>query len=280
MLFTTFSFLLFLLTVLVLFYVLPRPYRRYLLLAASLFFYMAWKAKFVVLILGLITVDYLAALWISRPEGTQRRVALLASLAANVGMLGWFKYANFARETWLQLLHPGAAITPLDIILPLGISFHTFQSISYVVDVYRGEQEVVTSYVDYALFVAFFPQLVAGPIVRAREFFHDYWNWKAPTGAEWQQGVATILTGFVKKLIFADQFSLVADQYFNNPSALPGVVPAWTGTSRSRCRFSSISPATRISRSVWLCCLAFIFPRTFAGLIYRRASRSSGDAGT
>src|SRR5580658_3864194 len=123
MLFTTFTFLGFLVVVLALFYVLPQRWRRYLLLAASLIFYMAWRAKFVVLILGLITVDYLAALWISRREGASRRVALIVSLAANIGMLGWFKYANFAREIWTQLLHPGAASSPVDIILPLVISF-------------------------------------------------------------------------------------------------------------------------------------------------------------
>src|ERR1700722_19911718 len=134
MMFTTFSFLGFLLVVLVLFYVLPRMYRRHLLLAASLFFYMAWNAKFVVLILALITVDYFAARWISRREGTERRVALVVSLAANIGMLGWFKYANFARDTWMHLFHAGLTVQPLDIILPLGISFHTFQSISYVID--------------------------------------------------------------------------------------------------------------------------------------------------
>jgi alginate O-acetyltransferase complex protein AlgI len=246
-----------------LFYILPRPARRYLLLAASLFFYMAWRAKFVILILGLITVDYSAALWISRRQGAQRRMALMLSLAANVGMLGWFKYANFARETWLHLLHPHAPVTPLDIILPLGISFHTFQSISYVVDVYRGEQEVVTSYVDYALFVAFFPQLVAGPIVRAREFFHDFWNWRPPTGAEWQQGVATILTGFVKKLIFADQFSLVADRYFTSPAALPGLLPAWTGTVAFALQiFFDFSGYTDIAIGVALL-FGFHFPENF-----------------
>jgi alginate O-acetyltransferase complex protein AlgI len=180
-----------------------------------------------------------------------------------VGMLGWFKYANFARETWLHLLHPHATVTPLDIILPLGISFHTFQSISYVIDVYRGEQEVVTSYVDYALFVSFFPQLVAGPIVRAREFFHDFWNWRAPTGAEWQQGVATILTGFVKKLIFADQFSLVADQYFTNPAALPGLLPAWTGTIAFALQiFFDFSGYTDIAIGVALL-FGFHFPENF-----------------
>src|SRR4051812_23124585 len=137
MLFTTFTFVGFLLIVLSLFYMLPQRYRRYLLLAASLLFYMAWNVKFVLLILGLITVDYFAALWISRRDGASRRTALLVSLAANIGMLGWFKYANFFRETLIHLFHSGAPVQPLDIILPLGISFHTFQSISYVIDVYR-----------------------------------------------------------------------------------------------------------------------------------------------
>ncbi len=263
MLFTTFTFLGFLVVVLVLFYVLPERWRRYLLLAASLVFYMAWRAKFVVLILGLITVDYFAALWISRREGASRRLALVVSLAANIGMLGWFKYANFARETWNQLVHPGLAFGPLDIILPLGISFHTFQSISYVIDVYRGEQTVVTSYIDYALFVSFFPQLVAGPIVRAREFFHDFYHWKAPTGAEWQQGVATILTGFVKKLVFADQFALVADSYFGNPAALPGLAPAWTGTIAFALQiFFDFSGYTDIAIGVALL-FGFHFPENF-----------------
>jgi alginate O-acetyltransferase complex protein AlgI len=143
------------------FYVLPHSARRYLLLGASLAFYMAWNPKYVVLILGLITIDYAAALWIAGREGWDRRIALLVSLCANIGLLGWFKYANFLRDTWLRLLHPGVSIQPLDILLPLGISFHTFQSISYVVDVYRGEQAAIRSYADYALFVAFFPQLVA-----------------------------------------------------------------------------------------------------------------------
>src|SRR5580700_11442165 len=105
MLFTTFTFLGFLVVVLALFYLLPQRFRRYLLLAASLVFYMAWRAKYVVLILGLITVDYFAAQWISRREGASRRMALVVSLAANIGMLGWFKYANFARETWSHLSH-------------------------------------------------------------------------------------------------------------------------------------------------------------------------------
>jgi alginate O-acetyltransferase complex protein AlgI len=230
MLFTTFQFAIFLAVVLALHYALPKPARRYLLLAASLYFYMAWNAKFVVLILLLITIDFFAAKWIRSRTGPARRMALLLSLAANVGLLGWFKYANFFRETWLNVVHPGVPVVPMDIILPLGISFHTFQSISYVIDVYRGEQAVIESYVDYSLFVAFFPQLVAGPIVRAKEFFHDYFNWSAPTAQEWHQGVYFILTGLVKKMVFADRFAMVADAYFANPQAVPGLLQAWSGT--------------------------------------------------
>jgi len=263
MLFTTLNFVVFLAIVLSLFYLLPRPARRYLLLASSLFFYMAWNAKFVVLILGLITIDYFAALWIIHKRGHARRMALLVSLCANVGLLGWFKYANFFRETFLHVLHPGMAVQPLDIILPLGISFHTFQSISYVIDVYRGEQPAITSYLDYALFVAFFPQLVAGPIVRAKEFFVDYFNWRAPTGEEWQRGVAMILTGFVKKLICADQFASVADRYYSNPQALPGLLPAWSGTIAFGLQiFFDFSGYTDIAIGVALL-FGFHFPENF-----------------
>ncbi|MCU1329542.1 MAG: rane bound O-acyl transferase, family protein [Bryobacterales bacterium] len=230
MLFTTLQFAIFLAVVLGLHYALPKPARRYLLLAASLYFYMAWNPKFVVLILLLITIDFFAAKWIVSRAGPARRMALMLSLAANIGLLGWFKYANFFRETWLNVAHPGAPVVPMDIILPLGISFHTFQSISYVIDVYRGEQAVIESYVDYSLFVAFFPQLVAGPIVRAKEFFHDYFNWSAPTAQEWHQGVYFILTGLVKKMVFADRFAMVADAYFANPQAMPGLLQAWSGT--------------------------------------------------
>ena len=257
MLFTTLNFAVFLLVVLSLFYLLPRPARRYLLLAASLFFYMAWNVKFVVLILGLITIDYFAALWIVHKQGHARRTALLVSLTANIGLLGWFKYANFIREAFLPHSQP------LDIILPLGISFHTFQSISYVIDVYRGEQPAIKSYVDYALFVAFFPQLVAGPIVRAKEFFLDYFNWQPPTAEEWQRGVAMILTGLVKKLICADQFASVADAYYANPQALPGVLPAWSGTIAFGLQiFFDFSGYTDIAIGVALL-FGFHFPENF-----------------
>jgi alginate O-acetyltransferase complex protein AlgI len=263
MLFTTLNFVVFLAVVLALFYTLPQRARPGLLLASSLFFYMVWNAKFVVLILSLITIDFFAALWIVHKRDHQRKVALLISLGANIGLLGFFKYTNFLRETFFAVIHPGLPVRPLDIILPLGISFHTFQSISYVIDVYRGEQPAIRSYVDYALFVAFFPQLVAGPIVRAREFFHDYFNWKRPTAEEWQRGFALILTGYVKKLIFADRFALVADGYYGNAQSMPGALPAWTGTIAFALQiFFDFSGYTDIAIGVALL-FGFHFPENF-----------------
>jgi alginate O-acetyltransferase complex protein AlgI len=222
MLFTTWAFWIFLFAVLGLFYLSPRPARRYVLLAASFYFYMAWNPRFVLLLLTLITVDYFAAGWIESRTGAPRHAALVLSLAANLGFLAYFKYTNFL----LSIFRPSAH--PLDIILPLGISFHTFQSISYVVDVYRGKQERIRSYTDYALFVAFFPQLVAGPIVRARNFFDDLFHWHPPTHEEFQRGATLAVFGLAKKLICADRFALVSDQYFNAPAA--GFLPALTGT--------------------------------------------------
>ena len=117
----------------------------------------------------------------------------------------------------------------LEIVLPLGISFHTFQSMSYVVDVYRGQQPAVRNPIDYALFISFFPQLVAGPIVRARNFFRDLWGWQPPSPDDVSRGVFLIALGLTKKMAFADQFAKVANGYFGAVAAHPGALAAWSG---------------------------------------------------
>src|SRR5262249_14899051 len=153
------------------------------------------------------------------------------SLAANLGFLGFFKYYNFAAANivWLAGKPPDAFA--LNILLPLGISFHTFQSISYVMDVYRGQREPIRNLRDYALFISFFPQLVAGPIVRAWQFFGDLYNWRTPSSAEVQRGVLLVILGLTKKLALADQFALICDSYFADVTAKPGLLTAWTGTA-------------------------------------------------
>lgn len=229
MLFNTPQFFGFLAVVLALFYLLPRGARKYLLLAASYFFYMSWIPKFIALLLVLTLIDYTAALWIERSASPRaRKLALIVSLGANLGLLGFFKYYNFFASNIATLTGRPATAFAMSIILPLGISFHTFQSMSYVVDVYRREQKPIRNLVDYALFIAFFPQLVAGPIVRAREFFVDLYEWRRPTTAEVSHGALLVLLGLAKKVAVADRFALVADSYFNNVHAAAGMVSAWT----------------------------------------------------
>ncbi|MCE5309767.1 MAG: MBOAT family protein [Acidobacteriales bacterium] len=229
MLFNTAQFFLFLAVVLVLFYTFPHRWRRVLLLAASYWFYMSWNAKFLLLLLTLTAIDYTAGLWIARSEGRRRKLLLILSLASNLGFLGVFKYYNFLADNLVALLGMAPHSLFLDIVLPLGISFHTFQSMSYVVDVYRREQAAITNPIDYALFIAFFPQLVAGPIVRAREFFGDLFNWKPPSGEEVLRGSLLILLGLTKKMALADQFALISDAYFKNVAGNPGMLTAWSG---------------------------------------------------
>src|ERR1039457_442008 len=230
MLFNTTQFFLFLAVVLVLFYTAPRPWRKYLLLAASYYFYASWNAKFILLLLTLTAIDYGAGRWLERvAPGPRRQGALIFSLAANLGFLGFFKYYNFLAANLALAMGRPAHSFFLEIVLPLGISFHTFQSMSYVVDVYRGQQPAVRNPIDYALFICFFPQLVAGPIVRARDFFRDLWGWQPPSPGDVSRGVFLIALGLTKKMAFADQFAKVANGYFGAVAAHPGAPAAWSG---------------------------------------------------
>src|ERR1700722_5005115 len=231
MLFNTPQFFAFLAIVLLLFYCAPRSWRKYILLAASYFFYMSFIPKFILLLLTLTAIDYTAARWISATQSARsRKTALVISLAANLGLLGFFKYYNFFAANIAHLFHKPSNAFALSIILPLGISFHTFQSMSYVIDVYRKEQEPIRNPIDYALFISFFPQLVAGPIVRAREFFGDLYAWRRPTTAEASQGILLLLVGLAKKTVMADQFAQIANAYFQDAAKHPGMLSAWSGT--------------------------------------------------
>ncbi len=200
--------------------------RRTILLTASYLFYASWNPAFLPLLWALTAIDYAAARWL---EVRRERWALIASLGANLAFLAFFKYYNFGASIAAQLLGRPASAFALDIVLPLGISFHTFQSISYVVDVYRGRQRAVTNVLDYALFIAFFPQLVAGPIVRAREFFGDLLPWRVPTREEMARGAFLCVLGLTKKMALADNFARVSDAYF---AELPsGLLTAWGGAA-------------------------------------------------
>lgn len=230
MLFNTAHFFVFLALVLAVFYASPRALRKYVLLAASYFFYASWNYRFIPLLLTLTVADYTAGIWLERvTPGPRRKAILILSLCANLGFLGFFKFYNFLGDNFALLLAKPAHSFFLNIVLPLGISFHTFQSMSYVVDVYRGEMQAVRDPIDYALFICFFPQLVAGPIVRARNFFQDLWNWQPPSSEDVSRGLLLLGLGLTKKMAFADQFAKVANDYFSNVPANPGMPTAWSG---------------------------------------------------
>jgi alginate O-acetyltransferase complex protein AlgI len=230
MLFSTPQFILFLAVVLAAFYLLPKPARKYLLFFSSYFFYAYWNVKFVPLLLTLTFIDYCAGIWLERVRPSRKRFVLILSLCANLGFLGFFKYYNFLGENLARLIGSPPRSFWLDIVLPLGISFHTFQSISYVVDVFRGQQRAVRNIVDYAVYICFFPQLVAGPIVRAHNFFRDFYDWHPPAQDDVARGLFLFLLGLTKKMAFADRFAQVSDAYFANVTASPGLLAAWSGT--------------------------------------------------
>jgi len=228
--FHSLRFFAFLLAVLALHYSLPRPLRRYLLLVASYVFYGAWDWRFCGLIAASTALDWYVALRIAACDDTKRRKAwLVATLAANLGMLAVFKYLNFGIASFCALTGMDPESHLLPIVLPPGISFFTFQSMSYTIDVYRGHIAPRRRLVDFALFIAFFPQLVAGPIIKAIEFFPTFDRWRRPTDGELQRGLMLILLGLIEKAVFADHLAPYVEAYFGAVAAHPGWLPAVTG---------------------------------------------------
>ena len=169
MLFNSFSFLIFLPTVFVGYFVLPARFRVLFLLLASCYFYMMLVPKYIFILFFVIAIDYSMAFLIEKHNGKRRTLFLLISILANLSVLFFFKYFNFFVEnvnTLAQILHWNYSLTFLHIVLPLGLSFHVFQSLSYVIEVYKHRYKPEKNIVHYALYVMFFPQLVAGPIER------------------------------------------------------------------------------------------------------------------
>lgn len=202
-----------------------RP-RKLFLLAASYYFYAYWDWRLASLLLLSTVVDYWVGQWlkVAKTPGA-RRTCLLCSLGFNLGMLGFFKYFNFFVDSMQLLLAPlGWNLQTLYIILPVGISFYTFQTLSYTIDVYRGTLKPCDSFSDFALFVSFFPQLVAGPIVRASDFLPQLTEYRPLTRERFYLGFRLFVFGLVKKVLIADNLGMVSDFTFNNM----GVFDGWT----------------------------------------------------
>jgi len=217
------------------------------LVAASLWFYMSWNPAFVGLILATIVFDWAAALLLDRaasPAG--RRAIAAASVTVNLGVLVLFKYANFFLdqvETATSVFGLPASFA-VDIVLPIGVSFYTFESMSYVLDVYHRRMPPLASLLDYAVFITFFPHLVAGPIVRLKDFAPQLLRPMLAADVHLRQALRLFLLGLVKKLLISDRVALVSDAVFADPASFDSL-GVWIGvtayTIQIYCDFSGYS---------------------------------------
>lgn len=220
MLFNSFHFLAFFPVVTILYFLLPHRFRWGLLLAASCYFYMAFIPKYILILFVTITVDYLAGIGLEAVKDRKRKWVLFASILANVGMLGFFKYFNFANENIAALaefIGWNYPIENLEIILPIGLSFHTFQSLSYTIEVYRGNQKAERHFGYLALYVLFYPQLVAGPIERPQNILHQLHEEHRFEYRRVADGLKWMAWGMFKKVVIADRMALFVDPIYDSP---------------------------------------------------------------
>ncbi|NND99774.1 MAG: MBOAT family protein [Pirellulaceae bacterium] len=226
MLFTQIEFLIFFAVVLVAVWLTRRRVvRNTLLLAASYYFYAYWDYRFCGLLMLSTVVDYVVAKQMDQSDNDRARWRLLlVSLAVNLGMLGYFKYCDFFIDSARPILQSmGLSGETLGLILPVGISFFTFQTLSYTIDVYRRKLKPTDRFLDFALFVAFFPQLVAGPIVRARELLPQLAVVPQFSKRRMYGGAQQMLRGAVKKVLLADRLGEMVDVVFAGPDLYSGI---------------------------------------------------------
>ena len=233
MLFVEFRFFWFFLAVFCVYWSLQgNRSRKVWLLICSYVFYAAWDWRFLFLLFGSSLLDYFVGLLLQRTKdpGARRRWLIL-SLCANLGTIAFFKYYNFfvtSGAAFLDWLGLPASPHTLNIIIPVGVSFYTFHSMSYTIDVYRGKMRAVSSFLDVACFIGFFPQMVAGPIVRARMFLPQLQSLRKFSTVDVRGALVLFLVGFVKKACIADAVAPFVDKYFEAPGEyMPG--SAWLG---------------------------------------------------
>jgi alginate O-acetyltransferase complex protein AlgI len=224
MLFCSLEFVVFFAVVFVSYWAIPHHRLRvWLLLAASYYFYASWNKWLALIIFGSTTLDYFVARAIGASASPRARKALvLLSVTANLGLLCYFKYANFFLASLgaaLKALGAQASLPVLSVILPIGISFYTFEAINYIVDVYRGIVKPERNLGNFLLFILFFPHLVAGPIVRARDFLPQVRRRKRFSWVRLEVGLGLFLLGLIKKFVIADRMAFYADPVFAQPAS-------------------------------------------------------------
>jgi len=228
MLFNSIEFIYFFLAVYILYLLLNHKWQNVMLLVASYVFYGAWNWKFLSLIAISTLVDYFCGLKIYEEDNkTKRKALLFISIATNLLILGIFKYFNFFSSSLQSLVtYLGLPFDPktLSIILPVGISFYTFQSMSYTIDIYKGEVQPTRKLTEFALFVAYFPQLVAGPIERAKNLLPQILSERQMNWGKFSDGCFLILWGFFQKVFVADNLGRLVGPVFQYPSLFDGSV--------------------------------------------------------
>lgn len=248
MLFNSIQFLIFFPVVVAAYFALNPRYRWLLLLGASYYFYMSWKAEYIILIIISTMIDYYAGLHMGKAAGkTGRKKYLLLSIVSNLGILFGFKYFNFFNESARTLFNQFNIfynVPAFEMLLPVGISFYTFQTLSYSIDVYRGDKEPETHLGIFALYVSFFPQLVAGPIERATTFLPQFYRVHQFDYQRVTDGLKLMAWGFFKKLVIADRVAVVVNTVYNNPteySGIPLLIATYFFAFQIYCDFSGYS---------------------------------------
>ncbi len=227
MLFNSFQFLVFFPLVTLIYFLLPHKLRWFHLLVASCVFYMAFVPIYIIILFATIVIDYYAGILIENAPDSRRRLYLSMSIFANVGVLFFFKYYNFFADNFNQLFawsKVNADIPLLKIILPIGLSFHTFQAMSYTIEVYRRKQKAEKHFGIYALYVMFYPQLVAGPIERPQNMLHQFHEKHIHDNKNVIAGLRLIIWGLFKKTVIADRLALLTDKVFADPRAFSSEV--------------------------------------------------------
>jgi alginate O-acetyltransferase complex protein AlgI len=235
MTFTTITFFIFLILFFAGYWILARTNknaRNFFMILGGYLFYGWWDWRFLLLLIFSSSVDFASGLLIHSAKNTSsKKIFLGISLGVNLCLLGFFKYCDFfitSANDMMQVLGYDGSLQTLKIILPVGLSFYTFQSMSYALDVYKGKLTPTKNIIDFFAFVSFFPQLVAGPIERAVHMLPQFSSAKKFNYAQATSGVRMIVWGLFKKMVIADTFAVLANQYFSNPSGFDSI-SAWIG---------------------------------------------------
>ncbi|MBF0463686.1 MAG: MBOAT family protein [Nitrospirae bacterium] len=226
MLFNSLQFLVFFPVVTLLYFTLPQKYRNLMLLAASTIFYMAFVPAYIFILASLIAIDFTCGILIENSPVQKKRRYLILSIAATSLMLFVFKYFNFFVNNVsfvTHLFHVDCSPPLLNILLPLGLSFHTFQSLSYIIEVYRGNQKAERNLLIYALYVMFYPQLVAGPIERPQNLLKQFYEKHTIDYVRITNGLKLMTYGLFKKVVVADRLAAFVDKAYLSPQQYAGV---------------------------------------------------------